>query len=534
MRCVLTCVTTFVLAILVTSCFEVPILAPRDAPERDTPRRGTPEPVVIVSIVARDVSGRLWPFDALPRQPRFEIVASRPLLADPEALFVIEGEVDDALREDVSRRPLTIATRARRIDAAIERDGTSVTLTPRAPLAPGAPLAVIVAGFAASDEGESLGSAEIVAGSVSREARAGARVVGAFPADGTLDVPLDAAPLVLAIDGDVLLGASPVRLEVGDAVSAPRVSLVRCEPLGFAEVTCLWVEWATALAPASPVVIETTDDLRDATGAVIEPVAVHVTTSSGPDLAPPSLIAPSACAIDAAPDRTRACVIATDRSWRADLVADEPVRVELTYGGGALRAIAPRGEARMGLAGLEASARLDGTLTLVDLAGRRTAIPWVIATTPPLAPITITEVCADPEGPEPAQEWVELANVGAASASLEGLSLADREDDEGQPLRSSRVLVSGARVLVVGEGFDPDLAGVPAGTPLVTVGRTIVPSGLSNAGEPLVLRDGEGHRLAFVPSLATEEGRCLGRLEPEALRADAIEDFHYSACTPGR
>jgi hypothetical protein len=157
-----------------------------------------------------------------------------------------------------------------------------------------------------------------------------------------------------------------------------------------------------------------------------------------------------------------------------------------------------------------------------------------IATTEPLAPLTITEICADAEGPEPAQEWVEIANVGDAAVSLEGLAISDRDDLAGTPLGSTRVLVPGARVILVGEGFDPDLAGAPPGAPLVTVGRTIVASGLANGGEPLYLRDAQGHRLAHVPALAGEEGRCVVRRDGGEPRADAITEFHYDACTPGR
>jgi hypothetical protein len=143
-------------------------------------------------------------------------------------------------------------------------------------------------------------------------------------------------------------------------------------------------------------------------------------------------------------------------------------------------------------------------------------------------------VCANPIGTEPDQEWIELANVGDVPALLSGVAISDRDDEPGSSLLTERTLVPGARVLLVGEGFDADAAGVPPGTPLVVVGRTVVTSGIANAGEMLFLRDAEGVRLASVPAFAGREGECVVRDADAHARADAIDDFHYDACTPGR
>jgi hypothetical protein len=362
----------------------------------------------------------------------------------------------------------------------------------------------------------------------------GARVVASFPADGTVDVPPNAEPFVLALDGDLALeeGAVIFRGEAGPIEHA--LGVVRCEPLGLTATTCLLVAASAPLPRASTLTLETTDALRDATGASIPRSTIQVVTALGVDARAPALLTPLSCPIDAEPETSVGCVVATDRTWSLALEADEPVRVELGSRSGLTRVLAPRGGVELSLDGLGAEHHEVATLALVDLAGLRTEREISIVTTQALAPVTITEVCADAEGPEPAQEWIELANVGAVPVALAGLSISDREELAGTPIDSGRVLVPGARVLLVGEGFDADLAGAPPGAPLVVVGRTIVPSGLANGGEPLFLRDVEGHRLAHVPALAGEVGRCVVRREGVDPRADAITEFHYDACTPGR
>lgn len=217
-----------------------------------------------------------------------------------------------------------------------------------------------------------------------------------------------------------------------------------------------------------------------------------------------------------------------------DVAVSEPVRIELPRSTGVLRWLAPRGMVSLSIEDLAAGTSEPVDLVLVDLAGLRTSVPIVITTQPALAPITITEVCANPVGAEPDQEWIELTNVGDVPARLSGLGISDRDDEPGTALFTKRSLVPGARILLVGEDFDADAAGVPPGTPLVVVGRTIVTSGIANSGETLFLRDDVGQRLASVPALAGREGECLVRDADAHARADAIDDFHYDACSPGR
>jgi hypothetical protein len=289
----------------------------------------------------------------------------------------------------------------------------------------------------------------------------------------------------------------------------------------------------TPLPASTAVVVSTSPALRDATGAAVPGARLALRTARGPDDGPPAIEVPAGCAIDEVAEPF-GCVLADDARVRLTVATSEPARVELAIPGQTVRALAASSRVALALAGLGSSARAHGTLTVVDLADRRLEVPVTLATTEPLAPIVIAEVCADPEGPEPDQEWIELENLGDRDVPLEGLAIADRADAVGTRITSHRVIPARGRVLLGGEGFDAMRASAPPGALVVRVGRTIVPSGLANAGEPLFLRDAMGRRLAHVPAMAAGEGRCVVRAPGVALRADAREDFLYDACSPGR
>lgn len=528
---------SLVLTLVVSGCFDVPVLPSRDVGTRDARLRDAQVaiPLEVREVRALDVRGMRWPLEAAPRRLALEIELTSPIVEDEEAVVLVRGEPDDTLEDDVARRPLTIATRERIVASDVAYDGALVRVTPREALAPADLLTLAIASFTRSIDDEALGIARLVSVRISDDPRAGARVVGTFPADGTLDVPTNAAPFVLAFDGEVTLEGDAIVVRDQRGALETISTLTECEPAGLEAVRCLSVAPRGPWPSGARLVMETTEALHDATGAGMSPHRIEVTTAPGPDATPPTFVVTSElCAVDADPEPAPGCLIVTDESWALELSIDEPVRIGLTRPGVVMRALAPRGTATLTIRGLSPSTREDATLEVVDLAGLRTSVAIVVTTRPPLAPITITEVCSNPDGPEPDQEWLELTNVGTVPAALEGLRIADRADALGQPLSTSRVLAPGARVLLVGADFDPEAAGVPPGTPLVIAGPTLVPSGLTNSGEPLFLRDATLARLAHVPSFAGSEGECLVRDEDASARADAIDDFHYDACTPGR
>ncbi len=525
-----------ILALGVSACFDVPVLPPRDVGARDARLRDahTPEPLAVVAVRALDSRGEAWPLAAVPRRVTFELELTSPLAEDAESLVLLRGEPDAALADDLERRPLLVATRARAILADVTQEGTRVRVVPHESFAPADVLTLAIASFATSIEGQPLGSPSLTRVVVSDDPRAGARVIATFPADGTLDVPTNAEPLVIALDGDVTLADGAVTVEGQRGLLPITVAGASCAPLGLDAARCMTVAARDRWPSGERLAIQTTDALRDATGAAVPTHRIEMTTATGPDLSPPTFLSRVGCPLDAEPDSSPGCLLVTDETWQLELLVDEPVRVVLTRAGAVLRALAPRGTAMLTVRGLAPSTYEEATLEVVDLAGLRSSQSIVVTTHAAMLPITITEVCANPIGAEPDQEWIELANVGDVPARLSGVAISDRDDEPGTVLSTERTLVPGARVLLVGEDLDADAAGVPPGTPLVVVGRTLVTAGIANSGEALFLRDSDGQRLASVPALAAREGECVVRDADAHARADAIDDFHYDACTPGR
>ncbi|WP_437969932.1 lamin tail domain-containing protein [Sorangium sp. So ce260] len=172
-------------------------------------------------------------------------------------------------------------------------------------------------------------------------------------------------------------------------------------------------------------------------------------------------------------------------------------------------------------------------IATVDNAGRVERRTFSTMTLAPMPHVIINEVLANPVGPEPAQEWVELYNDGEVSAELTGYVLADVG---GRTELPSISLEPGAYALVVNEAFvsDDELdPPAPPETLLVRVPR-LGSHGLSNSGEPLKLMDGGGAVLSRSPATPEPKaGMSLARVRPRAPDGSA-GSFVTSWPTPGR
>jgi hypothetical protein len=128
----------------------------------------------------------------------------------------------------------------------------------------------------------------------------------------------------------------------------------------------------------------------------------------------------------------------------------------------------------------------------VDRAGNTAeSAPLAWQTPAALPPLAITEVLANPLGPEPAQEWIELRNLGAEAVDTSGLSVADSRGADALP---AATLDPGAYALVATSAYDPGNGADPpprAGTPLLRVDSRIGADGLSNGGEVVRLLLGD-------------------------------------------
>ncbi len=122
----------------------------------------------------------------------------------------------------------------------------------------------------------------------------------------------------------------------------------------------------------------------------------------------------------------------------------------------------------------------------------------------------ITEVLADPLGPEPRQEFVEVQALRAATWSAESLWIADGRWEDLQPALEApgalplgdplppATAAAGEILLIVPEAFvaDSDLDGaVLAGTQLLRVPGSLGGNGLLNAGEAVSIYEASPPRL---------------------------------------
>ncbi len=165
------------------------------------------------------------------------------------------------------------------------------------------------------------------------------------------------------------------------------------------------------------------------------------------------------------------------------------------------------------------SARVD--VTVLDLAGGEARDAFQITTRQVQAHVVLNEVLANPAGAEPAQEWVELVNDGSGAIDIADWVLAD---SAGESVLPSATLEPGAYALVVRDGFARDDGvdtPVPPDVALIVVPQ-IGKNGLSNAGEPLELRDAEGNVVSRFPALsASKGGVSMARRDPWSLDDDA-------------
>jgi hypothetical protein len=121
----------------------------------------------------------------------------------------------------------------------------------------------------------------------------------------------------------------------------------------------------------------------------------------------------------------------------------------------------------------------------------------------------LNEALANPLGPEPQSEWIELVNEGVISLDLSHFQL---RDSGGGTLLPAAVLAPQEYVLLTREDFAPSMSDVPPapGARLLRVSQ-LGTSGLSNSGESLALLDADSNVVSALPALAAKAGESLAR-----------------------
>lgn len=274
--------------------------------------------------------------------------------------------------------------------------------------------------------------------------------------------------------------------------------------------TCYELRLAERLPPLQQIELRTSDAVMDAEGRrVLQGAPRLFATSADPDLTAPEIGALQVQAADG-------CVVVRVRSsepvdvaLRADWAAQQPASTGLAEAELSLQApVSPGAELR---------------IVLQDLAGNETvSAPQVVAPFDAAARVVITEVLANPAGPEPSQEWVELQNLSDAPVNLSAWILDDNDDGVGRNTLPASELGPGQHAVVVGPKYSENNPADPspaAGTLLLRLQSTLGAGGLANAGEPIVLRDPRGQLISaygahYATAAKSWSGRSVERINP--------------------
>lgn len=353
--------------------------------------------------------------------------------------------------------------------------------------------------------------------------------IASWPADGSSAVPRNLSMAMLTADPG---HASAVILQrVGTDVTAPG-------DVGHAQPTC------PSTSPAQRCFQWMFDRPLQAAARyqfwIPEEDAVISTfsTTERLDMDAPELLAPP-CQIDEQETQV-GCLLRQRSRTRLRVWADEPVRVRWL---GSLEDSheiwGPRGQATVQLKAAGWESR-QAVLQTVDLAGNLSHHAVSIPPNSPGPQLSLHEIQSNPRGAEPDQEFIELFNAGDEPTALSGIFLGDAADQLGTELPPFE-LPGKSYVLLVADSFDPSSdkdVPIPAGTPLLRMGKSLTRSGLRNGGETLYLRTAAGVRLSHVPALPSlTQGGCIARFADahnEAEEADAFLVTSPSGCTPGR
>ncbi len=326
------------------------------------------------------------------------------------------------------------------------------------------------------------------------------------PAAGATDVPMNLAAVVVRFAAPVVWG--PQGLRICDVASAPP------QPIACDGGVCYRAALTAGLAAGASCQVAIGAGTSAAGGADLGGGGLgNFDVAAGPDAAPPVLA-------DATVDAAGPCAavrFATDEPATATVViAAAGSEVSRTLGWGQTTF-----DAAMALVSLPPSTAATATIIATDRAGNvAVALALEFQTPPALPPVAITEVLANPAGPEPGQEYVELRNLGAEPVVLAGLRVEDSKGGDDLP---DETLVGGGYALIVASTYVPGQAGDPApraGTLLVRVDARIGSDGLSNSGEAVRLVQGQTPISTYGGWVAVSSsgwsGQAVHRLDPAA------------------
>jgi hypothetical protein len=478
-------------------------------------------PLLQLEVVDQNAS--VWEARSAPRMPLLRLRAEHALpAAVDQQVHLLRGTPSPEMLDDLRSGTLRESTAELRLPLRPTRaqTGSMLELLPLVPLTADAEYTLA---FVPRD-GEQTFSLR-----VSASPAAGARLVQSLPPELDARVPTNLLRALLRFDGYVagpLAGLLALRGVEGEIPS--RARLLPCSELGLAEGDCAEVTPLAPLLPLSRYTLSLQAGLLDATGAAVPGQEISFRTAASDDRNAPLFLA-TECAKDEQKVGA-ACVLLGEAEVALRARADENGALTLTCGGTTQSDLGSAGEFALTL---ELAGPDTCILSLTDAAGNARDSVLELAPQPDLAKLAIDEVRADPLGPEPSQEYVELLNFGDTALAIEGFTLTTDVFAAGSRIVSASALAPGERALVVPPDFDSaNLSDgpLPAGVRIARLERAL---SLRNDGAALALRDAHGRRLSASPALSGgASGQCIARTGAH-VRSAAAREFRAAACTPG-
>jgi hypothetical protein len=426
---------------------------------------------------------------------------------DPADVYLVSGEVGSAHLGQLARGDISNALAERVVPAARWHSGDALVVAPLVALAPGSHALV----HAPSRQVETLfvdeGDAVPLLGSIWPPEGAGAPGARAWWC-GDRELPELALPVSLGDGVEATLGRGRDSLGVGAACVELRLPY-DLEPGGELAPPPAVIAGGAVLARVEPVALRT--------DAPLAPLEALACTGGEVPIGP-------ACGL-VLDDRVRLTVPAAPLLWLLGWSLDGHAQP--------LEHVAPRAAGgSFWVHPLAPSAQVPIRWAAVDVAGQVLSGEALLATAAPMPHLVINEVLANPVGPEPTQEWIEIYNDGASPAALEGYVL---EDIGGETLLPAGPLAPGAYALLVNDDYDPafeyDTPPVE-GTLVLRVGD-LGKGGLNNQGEPLKLVGPDGQVVSRFPPLPKpKSGLGVRRRHPRSADDDP-DAFTVGDPTPG-
>jgi Lamin Tail Domain len=358
---------------------------------------------------------------------------------------------------------------------------------------------------------------------------AGATLVD--PAAGASAVPLNLAGVTVRFPSPIAWGVGGLVICDGQPLPVPASPPADLPCAAGDQGACYRVQLTGSLPASAACTVSIAAGAMDGAGAPVAagPIGVFQ-DADAPDVTPPVL--------------GNVTVSAAGPCLDVSFTTDEPASGTIVIQAGGVEIDTPAGagatsfEVGIPLGGLPPTTPATVTVDATDLAGN-TAVSSPFAFTTPVAlpPLAITEVLANPKGPEPQQEYVELRNLGDADVSLGGLRLEDSKGGDDLP---AETLAAGGYALVVTSTYDPEEGSDPpprAGTLLVRVDTRLGSDGLSNSGEAVQLVEGDAVVSSYGGWVSVSAGSWNGNAVHRLIQTacDSSDAWNHTplAPTPG-